>query len=108
MCLAIPGKITSISGDDPLMRSGKVDFGGILKEVSLAYVPEAKLGDYVIVHVGFALSRVDEEEAKQVFEYLRQMQELSELEDSKATVSPASPRASPTVPVIPGETAGLK
>ena len=89
MCLAIPGKITSISGEDPLMRTGKVDFGGILKEVSLAYVPEAKLGDYVIVHVGFALNRVDEEEAKQVFEYLRQMQELSELEDSKAGVPPA-------------------
>ena len=77
MCLAIPGKITSISGEDPLMRTGKVDFGGILKEVSLAYVPEAQLGDYVIVHVGFALSRVDEAEAHQVFEYLREMQELS-------------------------------
>ncbi len=71
MCLAIPGKITSISGDDPLMRTGKVDFGGILKEVSLAYVPEATVGDYVIVHVGFALSRVDEAEAQQVFAYLR-------------------------------------
>ena len=71
MCLAIPGKIASISGDDPLMRTGKVDFGGILKEVSLAYVPEAKVGDYVIVHVGFALSRVDEDEAQKVFEYLR-------------------------------------
>ncbi|HOC58044.1 MAG TPA: HypC/HybG/HupF family hydrogenase formation chaperone [Verrucomicrobiota bacterium] len=89
MCLAVPGKITSISGEDPLLRTGKVDFGGILKEVSLAYVPEAKLGDYVIVHVGFALSRVDEEEAKQVFEYLRQMQELSELQESEAGVAPA-------------------
>ncbi len=84
MCLAVPGKITSISGDDPLLRTGKVDFGGILKEVSLAYVPDAKLGDYVIVHVGFAISQVDEAEAKQVFEYLRQMEELSELEDSRA------------------------
>ncbi len=96
MCLAIPGKITSISGEDPLMRSGKVDFGGILKEVSLAYVPEVKVGDYVIVHVGFALSRVDEEEANQVFEYLRQMQELSELDQSGAGVSPAQPPPSPT------------
>ena len=76
MCLAIPGKITSISGEDPLLRTGKVDFGGILKEVNLAYVPEAVIGDYVIVHVGFALSRVDEAEAKQIFEYLREMQEL--------------------------------
>jgi len=82
MCLAIPGKIASISGEDPVLRSGKVDFGGILREVSLAYVPEAQVGDYVIVHVGFALSRVDEAEAKQVFEYLRQMEELSELEPS--------------------------
>lgn len=96
MCLAIPGKITSISGEDPLMRSGKVDFGGILKEVSLAYVPEVKVGDYVIVHVGFALSRVDEEEANQVFEYLRQMQELSELEQSGGAVAPAQPPSSPT------------
>lgn len=95
MCLAIPGKITSISGEDPLMRTGKVDFGGILKEVSLAYVPEAQLGDYVIVHVGFALSRVDEEEAKQVFEYLRQMQELSELQESEAGVAPAPAPAPP-------------
>ena len=89
MCLAIPGKVTSISGEDPLMRSGKVDFGGILKEVSLAYVPEVKVGDYVIVHVGFALSRVDEAEANQVFEYLREMQELSELQDGGAGVLPA-------------------
>jgi len=75
MCLAIPGKITSISGDDELFRMGKIDFGGIEKEASLAYVPEAKVGDYVIVHVGFAISRLDEEEANQVFEYLRQMEE---------------------------------
>jgi hydrogenase expression/formation protein HypC len=98
MCLAIPGKITSISGEDPLMRTGKVDFGGILKEVSLAYVPEAQLGDFVIVHVGFALSRVDEAEAQQVFEYLREMQELTELEDSKAGIPPAARAPSPSPP----------
>ena len=63
MCLAIPGKIERISGDDPLTRMGHVNFGGILKEACLAYVPEATVGDYVIVHVGFALSRVDEAEA---------------------------------------------
>jgi len=95
MCLAIPGKITSVSGEDPLLRTGKVDFGGILKEVSLAYVPEAKPGDYVIVHVGFALSRVDEEEAKQVFEYLREMQELSDLDENPAGIPPARTDASP-------------
>jgi hydrogenase expression/formation protein HypC len=84
MCLAIPGKVTSISGDDPMLRCGKVDFGGILKEVSLAYTPEVKVGDYVIVHVGFALSRVDEAEANQVFQYLREMEELSELGEAPA------------------------
>lgn len=69
----------SISGEDPMLRMGKIDFGGILKEASLAYVPEAEVGDYVIVHVGFALSRVDEDEAHKVFEYLRRMDELAEL-----------------------------
>ncbi|MBI5685270.1 MAG: HypC/HybG/HupF family hydrogenase formation chaperone [Verrucomicrobia bacterium] len=80
MCLGIPGKIESISGDDPLQRTGRVNFGGIVKEVSLAYVPEAAVGDYVIVHVGFAISTLSEEEATQVFEYLRQMDELEEAE----------------------------
>jgi len=82
MCLAIPGKIESISGDDPLTRMGKVNFGGILKDASLAYVPEAEVGDYVIVHVGFALSRLDEAEARKVFDYLKQMEELGELNSS--------------------------
>ena len=91
MCLAVPGKITSISGDEPLSRMGKIDFGGILKEASLAYVPEARVGDYVIVHVGFAISRVDEEEAKQVFEYLRQIDELNELAEEGADPG-ATPR----------------
>ena len=81
MCLAVPGKIISIQGDDALTRTGKVNFGGVLKEVSLAYVPEAQIGDYVIVHVGFALSLVDEDEAARVFEYLEQMGELGELQN---------------------------
>jgi hydrogenase expression/formation protein HypC len=97
MCLAIPGKITSISGEDPLLRTGKVDFGGILKEVNLAYVPEAGIGDYVIVHVGFALSRVDEAEAKQIFEYLREMQELGDLQEAEAGAAPA-PAPGPSPP----------
>ena len=80
MCLAIPGKIESIRGDDPMSRMGKINFGGILKEACLAYVPEAEVGDYVIVHVGFALSRLDEDEAHKVFAYLKQMEELGELE----------------------------
>ena len=87
MCLAIPGKIEKIfdeSIDNPLSKKGKVNFGGILKEVSLAYVPEAQVGDYVIVHVGFALSIVDPLEAEKVFEYLEQMGELEELKDPPA------------------------
>jgi hydrogenase expression/formation protein HypC len=80
MCLAIPGKVVSISGDDPVTRMGRIDFSGIIKQASLAYVPEVQVGDYVIVHVGFALSKVDEAEAQKVFEYLKQMDELAELE----------------------------
>ncbi|MEI7999356.1 MAG: HypC/HybG/HupF family hydrogenase formation chaperone [Candidatus Omnitrophota bacterium] len=81
MCLAIPGKIETITGADQgsLSRKGKVNFGGILKEVSLAYVPEARVGDFVIVHVGFALSVVDPLEAQKVFEYLKEMGALEEI-----------------------------
>jgi hydrogenase expression/formation protein HypC len=83
MCLAVPGKIISIQGADPLLRSGKVDFAGIVKQINLAYVPEAQVGDYVLVHVGFAINTIDESEARQVFDYLRQMGELAELEDKQ-------------------------
>jgi hydrogenase expression/formation protein HypC len=86
MCLAIPGKILAVDGEDELSRSGKVSFGGVTKEVNLAYVPEADVGDYVIVHVGFALSKVDEAEAQQVFDYLKQMDELTELEDGNEEI----------------------
>jgi hydrogenase expression/formation protein HypC len=69
MCLAVPGRILSITGDD-LTRVGRVSFSGIVKEVNLAYVPEAVIGDYVIVHVGFAISRLEAQEAERVFAYL--------------------------------------
>lgn len=78
MCLAVPGKLISTSGEG-LERTGRVSFGGVIKEVSLAYVPDAALNDYVIVHVGFALSTVDEAEAHRVFDYLEQLGELGEL-----------------------------
>ena len=78
MCLAIPGRILSMTGDDPLMRVGRVDFGGIVKEINLAYVPEAALGDYVLVHVGFAISVIDAAEAARIFDYLREIGELDE------------------------------
>jgi hydrogenase expression/formation protein HypC len=84
MCLAIPGKIISVEGDDPLTRTGRINFGGIVKEANLAYVPDARPGDYVIVHVGFAISKLDESEAARVFEYLDEMGELGELEDDTA------------------------
>ncbi len=80
MCLAVPGKILSVAGEQEF-RTGAVNFGGISKQVSLAYVPEAKVGDYVIVHVGFAISIVDEDEAQRTFDYLRQMGELAEIEE---------------------------
>lgn len=66
-----------------MQRTGRVKFGGIVKEVSLAYTPQATVDDYVLVHVGFALSIVDEDEAKKVFEYLDEMQELDELDEIK-------------------------
>ncbi len=78
MCLAVPGQLMSVTGDDPLMRTGKVSFAGILKEVNLACVPEAKVGDYVIVHAGLAISILDEEEAARTLEYLTQIEALGE------------------------------
>ncbi|NIP29818.1 MAG: HypC/HybG/HupF family hydrogenase formation chaperone [Candidatus Dadabacteria bacterium] len=81
MCLAVPGKIINITDNDPLTRRGKVSFGGIIKEVNLSFVPESDVDDFVMVHVGFAITMVDEVEARKVFEYLEQMDELSELEE---------------------------
>lgn len=82
MCLGIPGKLISVSQRDALAM-GKVEFGGIVKEVCMAYVPEAEVGDYVLVHVGFAISRIDEAEAQEIFRYIEQIGELSELEDAE-------------------------
>jgi hydrogenase expression/formation protein HypC len=73
MCLAVPGKIVSTTGDDPWTRTAKVSFGGVVKEVNLAYVPEAKVDDYVIVHAGFALNQIDEAEAVKMFEELTKL-----------------------------------
>jgi hydrogenase expression/formation protein HypC len=97
MCLGIPGRLECITIEDPLERAGKVSFGGIQKEVNLAFVPEANVGDYVIVHVGFAISRVDEKEAMQVFEYLREMDELQEL-DTPSVKNVPPPSAPPPAP----------
>ncbi len=96
MCLGIPGKVVEINDSGPL-RMGRVDFGGVRKEACLAYLPEVGLGDYVIVHVGFAISRVDEEEALRTIELLRMLepegveQELSAMPapEAEATAPPA-------------------
>jgi hydrogenase expression/formation protein HypC len=77
MCLGVPGRITEVQ-DDELMRIGKVDFGGVTREVSLAYVPEADVGDFVIVHAGFAISQVDEEEAQETLDLLAEIGMLEE------------------------------
>jgi hydrogenase expression/formation protein HypC len=75
MCLAIPGLILEANGN-PLTRTGRVDFGGVVKEINLAFTPEAKVGDYVLVHVGFALTVIDAAEAKKVFEHLERIGEI--------------------------------
>ena len=80
MCLAVPGKVISIQGDDPLLRYARVSFAGVIKNVSLACAPEAKIGDYVLVHVGVAISIVDQKDAEETYEYLMQMGELDGLE----------------------------
>jgi len=79
MCLGVPGKVVEILQDPTGMNMGKVSFGGIVKEVCLAYTPDVEAGDYVVVHVGFAISSIDESEAEKVFAYLREMGELEEL-----------------------------
>ena len=81
MCLSIPGKLIEITSQlDETFRLGKVSFDGIIKEVSLTLVPEANVGDYVMVHVGAAISVVNEEEAKKTFDLLKQLNELQDLE----------------------------
>lgn len=75
MCLAVPGELIEISGDDELTRMGRVSFGGVLKEVSLAYTPEARLGDYVLVHVGFAIQTINEAEALRTLELIQELRD---------------------------------
>lgn len=76
MCLAVPGRVVEIQGEGEL-RMGRIDFGGIVRQACLAYLPEAELGDYVLVHVGFAISRIDEQAARETLEALRQIGEMT-------------------------------
>ena len=85
MCLGIPGRIEEILNSAPLERSARVSFAGITKEINIAYVPEASVGDFVIVHVGFAISLINESEAQRVFRYL---EEIGELENPEPVRQP--------------------
>ena len=99
MCLGVPGQVTEIDPDPFGMTMGKVSFGGVTKRVCLAYTPEAAVGDYVVVHVGFAISRIDEAEAHKVFETLRELGELAELEiPQPPTVGERPPGVGPPGP----------
>ncbi len=85
MCLAIPGKIVSFQDSkDPLFRTGKVSFDGVIRNINFAAVPEAKIGDYVLVHVGMALNIIDEEEARKTMEYFKEIDELNSEIDENA------------------------
>jgi hydrogenase expression/formation protein HypC len=88
MCLAIPGKLIEIVESPDGVRMGKANFGGIVKQVCLEYTPEANTGDYVLVHVGFALSLVDEAEAARTYQALKDMEQLSELDEPELEESP--------------------
>ena len=91
MCLAIPGKIVEFH-EKHGVRMSKVDFGGITREACLEYLPEAQLGDYVLVHVGFAISKVDEAEAAKTFQYLREMDQLAEVIENFVVQANRDPR----------------
>jgi hydrogenase expression/formation protein HypC len=86
MCLAVPGKVLQIELDPQGVRMAKANFGGIVKTVCLEYTPEIVPGDYVLVHVGFALSKVDEEEAARTYAILKEMNQLAELEEGEAAI----------------------
>lgn len=90
MCLAIPGKLIEIAADANGVKMGRANFGGIVKQVCLEYTPDAELGDYVLVHVGFALSKVDEAEAKRTYDALQQLDQLGELDTPEVSDSDAA------------------
>jgi hydrogenase expression/formation protein HypC len=80
MCLGVPGKVIEVERTELGLVRGKVEFGGIVKEVNLSYTPDVEVGEYVVVHVGFSISTLDEGEARQVFRYLEELGALQELE----------------------------
>ena len=98
MCLGVPGKVLSVEENAQGMAMGTVSFAGVNKEICLAYVPEANPGDYVIVHAGFAISIINEQEAEETFEILRQMGELADLEEAGEGAPGAGPDPGPVAP----------
>jgi hydrogenase expression/formation protein HypC len=110
MCLAIPGKLLEISQDSQGVRMGKANFGGIVKQVCLEYTPEVQTGDYVLVHVGFALSKVDEAEAARTYAALEEMKQLGELDvpdlddnpflEEQSVASPSQKSATDSLPGV--------
>jgi hydrogenase expression/formation protein HypC len=91
MCLAVPGKVLSVEEGDPAFRTGNVDFCGVRKTVNLAFTPEVVVGDFVLVHVGFAISTVDEEEAARTYRYLTEIGALEEEGLAPATIPEDAP-----------------
>ncbi|MFM7199496.1 MAG: HypC/HybG/HupF family hydrogenase formation chaperone [Myxococcota bacterium] len=99
MCLAVPGSVEALLDQDPMMRRARVRFGALTREVSLAFVPEAEVGDFVVVHAGFAISRLDPLEAARVFEALDALGALEEVQNpAEAEVCPVSPDKSASSP----------
>jgi hydrogenase expression/formation protein HypC len=88
MCLAVPGRLVEIQGEGDV-RMGRIDFGGVVRQACLAYLPEAEPGDYVLVHVGFAISRIDEQAARETLEALRQIGEMTVPDEMDAGASEA-------------------
>lgn len=87
MCLGVPGQVLEVMQNEIGVPMGKIDFSGVVKEVCLAYTPEVRPGEWVVVHVGFAISQIDEEEAKKVFAYLEEIGELLEIRDDAAAAA---------------------
>ena len=99
MCLGVPGRLVEVHQQDDLPM-GTVEFGGILKEICLAYTPEAQVGDYVLVHVGFAISRIDEAEAQEIFGYLAEIGSLEEeMTNDESRMTKEWPTSNPQSPI---------
>jgi hydrogenase expression/formation protein HypC len=98
MCLAVPGEVIDIKADDLDMPTGRVSVGGVTREVCFAYTPDVKVGDYVLVHVGFALNKIDPQEAQEIFQMLAEMEAAAQEEADADQSEPTGPQASKGTP----------